>query len=77
MILLFIMLSVIFAVAAVCGTNNSANHGSCDIKTLRLCFLSAEGADNEGSQLYEQLYFSSVHHPADPPGLCLNSLFSG
>lgn len=63
------------AVATVCGTSNAAYHASCGIKTMHFCFLSAEGADNESSQLYEQLYFSSFHHPANSPGLCLNSLF--
>lgn len=34
-------------------------------------FLSAKGADDESSQLYEQLHFSSCHHPTNTTGVYL------
>lgn len=53
-------------VSGVTGNSLDEEHNN----NLCVC-LSAEGADDENSQLYEQLYFAACYHPTNIAGVGL------
>lgn len=89
LLLFLVLLQYVVPVTAICGIMVKITPIVLLIKTyciyymmgyIHYCIcvvhcLSAKGTDDEGSQLYEQLYFSSCHYPTNTPGVYLCSFF--